>query len=89
MREQIELLKDHAQLQANRSKGCQSIAIVVARAERVLADADLAGLKWFQAIQAAQERALAAAGWTDDRGNITLGDGQRNAAKNSSEPWFF
>src|SRR5262245_38718780 len=81
MREQIELLKNHAQLQTDGAERLQRIAVVVARAKHVLADSDLAGLECLKAVEAAQECAFSSARRTDHRGDVAFRDRQRNAAE--------
>ena len=69
------------QLSAHGVDGFAGIAIVIAWRERVLADADLAGVESIESVEAAEESAFAAAGWADDGGDFAFGDGQRNAAQ--------
>src|SRR5262249_24886397 len=75
------LLKNHAQLSPHPKQSLVRLAIMIARRQRKLADAHLAGMKFFQAIQASQKSAFPPARWPDDRRDFTLSNRKRNAAQ--------
>ena len=53
---------------------------------RCVADADVAGIDRQQAVDAAQQRGLAAAGRADDRDDFALADIEVDVAENLSAP---
>ena len=51
--------------------------------EAELIDLDFAGVEGVEAVDAAQQRALAAAGGADDRGHLAAADGERDAVEDA------
>ena len=72
MREQVEALEDHADFLAH-------LVDVGLAVEHDAVDADLAGSRLFEVIHAAQQCALARAGWPDDDDDFLLLDREVNA----------
>ena len=80
VREQMKLLKNHPHFAANVFEQVRRVAFRVGGRKLIIADVDRAGLKRLKTIEAAQKRALAATGRSDDRGHFAELHGERNAA---------
>jgi hypothetical protein len=81
VREEMELLEDHAHARADGAVRLRLERLRHARLERGAVDLHAAAVEVLEAVQAAQERALAAAGRTDDHGDIALRHVERDAAQ--------
>jgi hypothetical protein len=81
--EQVELLKYEAHAA---SQGAKRVGHFVTRRTGMKAhfvDLHFAGVERFEAIDAAQQRALAAAGWTYDGCYFAALDGKRNSVEHA------
>src|SRR5262249_48063745 len=87
VRKQIELLKDHADPAAQLPQLERGVAVAWFEAQRV--HAYFALLKRLQAVDAAQERALAAAGRTDDGGDLAALHGQKSPVEDPKRAVIF
>jgi hypothetical protein len=78
VREQVEALEDHAELEPDLPE--RPLARLAARAgvELEAVDRDRAPLECLESVQAAEERALAAAGGADDRRHLAPRDRERD-----------
>ncbi len=86
MREQIELLEHHAHFAANEGQPRRRGAILIAGHEPMLADANLAGLKRLEPVEAAKKRALSAAGRSDNGRDFALRHRERNPPQHLQLP---
>src|SRR5262249_20711347 len=71
MSEQVEVLKHHPDPLADGLQQPRLLPGVRGGGRQLLVDAPLSSLKRLEAVDAAQERALASAGRPDDRGDFT------------------
>ena len=81
MREELEVLKDHAQEPAHAPGGGAVGAIHHGRTQHMVAHADFAGVERIEAVQTAQQRGLAAAAGADERHGLARLDRQADAVE--------
>ena len=80
MRKQVELLKHHADVAPHPFEQSRGVR---ARLHAVLADRHRTGVEGLEAVQAAQERALAASRRTDDRRHLALAGSQADVGEHA------
>ncbi len=89
VREQVELLKHHAHAAAELAERFRHFAARRAGTEPHFVDLHFAFLKRLQTVDAAQQRALAAARGTDHGGHFAAAHGERHAVEHAERSVVF